>query len=130
MSNAATARGAYRRAMAATAGPRSIEAEAFENVSAALARSARGSAADYPAYVAALSRNLSLWTILAADVARDDNRLDAETRSRIWNLATFVRQHTTRLLQSGVAADVGSFLAINAAIATGLRSGPSRGRGS
>ncbi len=121
MPHAALAQGAYRRAMAATAGPRSIEADAFEKMNGELTRAAKHHGGDYPAYVAALSRNLSLWTILATDVARDDNPLPAETRTRIWKLAAFVRERTRQLMRPNAAADIGALIDINTNMIAGLR---------
>lgn len=121
MSQSAFAQGAYTRAMIATAGPRSIEAEAFEKINGELMRASRIRSADYPSYVRALSRNLSLWTILAADVARDDNPLPADTRAMIWRIAAFVRQRTQALMQAGAAAELAALIDINANMIAGLK---------
>lgn len=119
------AQNAYQRAMIATAGPRSIEADAFERINGELLCAARGQIQDYPSFVKALSRNLSLWTILAADVAQDANALPAETRTMIWKIAAFVRQRTHFLLQPGAEIEISALIDLNAAMIAGLQAKPS-----
>lgn len=121
MSQSAFAQSAYTRAMIATAGPRAIEAEAFEKINAEMLRASRNQGADHPAYVRALSRNLSLWTILAADVARSDNPLPENTKAMIWKIAAFVRRRTQELMQAGASADIAALVEINANMIAGLR---------
>lgn len=118
------AQNAYQRAMIATAGPRSIEADAFGRINGELLRAARRQNEDYPAFVKALSRNLSLWTILAADVAQDENALPAETRTMIWKIAAFVRQRTHFLLQPGAEIEISALIDLNAAMIAGLQTRP------
>lgn len=124
MAHTGLAQKAYQRALIATAGPRSIEAEAFERLNGELLRAARRHDTDYPAFVKALSRNLSMWTILAADVAQDDNALPAETRARILKLAAFVRQRTHFLLQPGARIEISALIDLNAAMISGLQGKP------
>lgn len=121
MSQSAFAQSAYTRAMIATAGPRAIEAEAFEKINGEMLRASRGQGDDHPAYVRALSRNLSLWTILAADVARNDNPLRGDTKAMIWKIAAFVRRRTQELMQAGAPADIAALIEINANMIAGLR---------
>jgi flagellar protein FlaF len=115
---------AYQRAMIATAGPRSIEADAFERINGELLCAARRQIQDYPSIVKALSRNLSLWTILAADVAQDANALPDETRTMIWKIAAFVRQRTHFLLQPGAEIEISALIDLNAAMIAGLQAKP------
>ncbi|NWG92193.1 MAG: flagellar biosynthesis regulator FlaF [Parvularculaceae bacterium] len=121
MAHAAHAYGAYKRAMIATSGPRALEAEAFERINAELRQAQRSREQNYPAFVAALSRNSRLWTILAADVADDANALPRDTRIAIWRLSAFVRCHTQKLLQPNSAAPIDPLLAINLDMIAGLR---------
>jgi flagellar protein FlaF len=122
MAHVALAYGAYKRAMMATSGPRSLEAEAFERVNGELRRAQKIRSENYPAYVAALSRNVTLWTILAADVADDRNALPVETRAAVWRLSGFVRKHTQMLLQPNAVAAIDPLVAVNADMIAGLSS--------
>lgn len=117
---------AYRTAMLATAGPRSIEADALARVNGELVRSEKRKAADYPAYVRALSRNLDLWNAFAADVAHRDNQLPPELRTMIWRLAGFVRFQTQALLQTSSSAEATTLIDINNNIITGLKTAGER----
>ncbi|MFW2545323.1 flagellar biosynthesis regulator FlaF [Primorskyibacter sp. 2E107] len=72
----------------------------------------------YPRLVEALSDNQRLWTFLAADVADKDNALPQELRARIFYLAEFVQQHTSKVLMK--KGRITPLLEINAAILRGL----------
>ncbi|OFW99585.1 MAG: hypothetical protein A3E78_00350 [Alphaproteobacteria bacterium RIFCSPHIGHO2_12_FULL_63_12] len=122
MASIAAASSAYHQAKRAIAGPRTIEASAFERINGDLDRSAGNSERNYPAFIEALSRNASLWTVLAADVIRDENALPTELRAKIFNLAIFVRKRTQHLMTSGSAPDVSILTDINRNIISGLRS--------
>lgn len=113
--------GAYRRAMMATAGPRSIEAETMEKINREMIGSAARRNDDFPGYVAALARNASLWTVLAADVVLDSNPLPNETKALIWNLSAFVRRVTQDLMRGEGKGDIASLIEINSNVASGLR---------
>jgi flagellar protein FlaF len=115
---------AYRQAMLATAGPRSIEAEALLRVNGELMRATRRRDADYTAYVRALSRNLDVWNAFAADVAHRDNKLPADVRTKIWRLAAFVRFQTQALLRPASQGDSASLIEINNNIIAGLKAQP------
>lgn len=119
MADISTAGEGYRNAMLATANPRFIEAAALSKAAARLKAAAERAGGDHPGYIAALSRNLTLWTLLAADAAHPRNSLPAELRAAIIRLAGFVRRQTLQLQRSG-GADIDVLLEINANIAAGL----------
>lgn len=127
MASIAAASSAYHQAKRAIAGPRTIEASAFERINGDLDRSAGNSERNYPEFIAALSRNASMWTVLAADVIRDENELPVELRAKIFNLATFVRNKTQQLMKTGSTPDVRILTDINRNIISGLRNAASKG---
>jgi flagellar protein FlaF len=116
------ARGAYQRSMIATAGPRAIERGLFEKINGELIHASQSAADDYPSFVKALSKNLSLWTLLAADVASNKNKLPFETRASIFKLAAYVRHHTQQLLQSNAENNISMLIELNSTIIAGLKS--------
>ncbi|MEQ1931604.1 MAG: flagellar biosynthesis regulator FlaF [Parvularculaceae bacterium] len=124
MSITADASDTYNRAARALGEPRAIETQLFSRVTGALSRAAPGRDSDYPAFVAALSANLQLWTALAADVASDGNRLPTALRAQIFNLAKFTRLLTSRLLSGDRDADPQALIDVNLSILRGLRREP------
>lgn len=66
----------------------------------------------------ALHENRRLWTLLASDVADNENGLPKDLRVRILYLAEFIRQHTAKVLKS--EASVVPLLEINIAVMRGL----------
>ncbi|MFN0024048.1 MAG: flagellar biosynthesis regulator FlaF [Parvularculaceae bacterium] len=127
MQKASPAQGVYRHAMRATASPRAIEAGAIADATRDLKSGIAGRERDFPAYIAALSRNLGLWTHLAADIIHLDNKLPNELRTQLLRLAAFVRSHTLRLQRQDVAADPNVLIEINQNIIAGLQAAPAAG---
>ncbi len=105
--------------MLATASPRSIEGAALSRAAADIKAASARIIADHPGYIAALSRNLTLWTRFAADAADPRNGLPLELRADVIRLAAFVRHQTLRL-QRGEEAELDVLLDINKNIAAGL----------
>lgn len=97
---------------------RASEYEAIARVSHKLRSAALNRKNDYPAFVAAIHDNRRLWSILAADIARDGNPLPAALRSRLFWLAEFTEAESRRLLRN--EGDVGILIEINACILQGL----------
>ena len=127
MATIAAASNAYHHAKRAIAGPRTIEASAFERINGDLDRGARNSERNYPAFIEALSRNASMWTVLASDVIGDENGLPVELRANIFNLAAFVRKQTQLLMRGEGKPDVGILTEINRNIIAGLRNAAPKG---
>jgi len=110
---AKTAYSAPRQAAIRT--PRSIEYDAFAQITARLKAADGGS---FPTLVAALHDNRRLWTALAADVAESGNSLPEHLRAQLFYLAKFTRAHTSKILAGTEAADV--LVEINTAVMRGL----------
>ncbi len=127
MQKASPAQSAYRRATRATASPRAIEAYAIADATRTLKSGITNRERDFPRYIAALSRNLDLWTHLAADIIHLDNKLPNELRTQLVRLAAFVRSHTLRLQRRDVAADPNVLIEINQNIIAGLQAAPVAG---
>ncbi len=120
----------YRQAMLATASARSIEGAALAKAAADIQRSFDRRDRDHPGYIAALSRNLTLWTHLALDAAHPGNALPVDLRAAVIRLSAFVRAHTLRLQSRDAAVDAGVLLEINRNILAGLAGRAQPGEGS
>lgn len=114
--------------MLATSSPRAIESEALARASVDLRRCYERRDDNYPAYVAALSRNLALWSLLAADAASSGNQLPRVLRAGVIRLAAFVRVETFRLQRSRAETGIAALLEINTNVSAGLR-GPAAAGG-
>ncbi|MCI2394744.1 flagellar biosynthesis regulator FlaF [Aliiroseovarius sediminis] len=95
---------------------RGTEYEAFAKVTHQLGRARTSSFADL---AAALHENRRLWTLLAADVANEDNALPSDLRARLFYLAEFTADHSRKVLSEGEDASV--LVEINTAVMRGLR---------
>lgn len=95
---------------------RSIEHQLFSQITARLRDAA--ASGDFPRLAAALHDNRRLWTVLAADVADDENALPASLRAQIFYLAEFTGHHTARILTEG--ATPAPLIEINRTIMAGL----------
>lgn len=114
----AQAQRGYAQHARTTQTPRSTEYELIARVTHRIKAAAEAGPRAYPRLVEALSDNHRLWTTLAVDVADADNGLPQELRARIFYLAEFVQQHTSKVLAR--KARIGPLLEINAAILRGL----------
>ena len=112
------AKTAYTANQAPIRTPRGTEYEAFARITHRL-KTASADTAPFPEFAAALHSNRQLWTLLAADVAERDNALPAELRARIFYLAEFTAQHTSKVLRGTDTADV--LVDVNTAVMRGLR---------
>jgi flagellar biosynthesis activator protein FlaF len=113
---AKTAYSAPRQAAIRT--PRTIEYEAFAQITARLKTASAGGAGNFPALAAALHENRRLWTTLAADVAGTGNALPEALRARLFYLSEFTAIHTSKVLSGKESAD--PLIEINAAVMAGL----------
>jgi len=122
MYEASLARNGYENSTKSTADMRGVEYQIFARITQQLA-SYNKSAHDYhPKMTQALHNNLRLWTILAADVANDNNKLPTELRSSLFYLAEFTRQHTAKVYAG--EADTKVLVDINTMVMRGLRNTP------
>lgn len=98
---------------------RGIEYEAFARITHRLKSSAEKSRGEFGQLAQAIHENRQLWTLLAADVAADDNGLPADLRARIFYLYEFTNQHSRKVLKN--PDEVSALVEINTAIMRGLR---------
>ncbi|MEM7519454.1 MAG: flagellar biosynthesis regulator FlaF [Pseudomonadota bacterium] len=95
------------------------EYEVFAQVTQRLRAAAVSAKTDFPRYVDALHDNRRLWTALAVEVADQKNDLPDDLRARIFYLAEFTIQQTTKVLSE--KASVMPLLEINVAVMRGLK---------
>lgn len=93
--------------------PRSIEVAAFNQSNARLR-----AAATFPEVASALHRNRELWSIIAADVASDENMLPTQVRAQLFYLSEFTHEHSRKVLKQD--ATVAPLIEINNAMINGL----------
>ncbi len=119
MYEVALAKNGYEDPSMMTGDTRGVEYQVFARITRLLANP-NVNAPDYSAKLTeALHKNLQLWTILAVDVANDNNDLPAQLRSSIFYLAEFTRQHTAKV--HAREADTKVLVDINTMIMRGLR---------
>lgn len=99
--------------------PRGVEYEAFARITHRLNTAAAKGRAGFGLLAQAVHDNRKLWTLLAADVASDDNALPQELRARIFYLAEFTNQHSSQVLNGKTGPEI--LVEINTAIMRGLR---------
>lgn len=118
---AAARYGAIQRA---SASPRELEVQALTQIAQQL-----DSAADMPARVAALHRNLRLWTILESDLLHQDNALPPAVKAPLLSLAAFARRASLAAMSDLRPLD--ALAALNRDLAEGLatRPAPAAARG-
>lgn len=98
---------------------RNIEYEALAKVSKKLSHAWQHKQTDFSAFVTALHENLSLWRLLASDVANNDNVLPAALRAKLFYLFEFVKKQTHLAMRNVSGVEV--LLDINTAVMRGLR---------
>lgn len=98
---------------------RSIEYEALARVTQKLSAAWAHRKEDFPALVAAVSENQTLWSTLAADVASPGNALPAPLRAQLFYLYEFTNLQNSRILAGQAGVDC--LIDINTAIMRGLR---------
>lgn len=123
MYNSELAHTAYARPDAPMRAPRTLEYDAFAQVTrrlaAAPAASDTAANAAFPRLAAALDDNRRLWRTLAADVADPGNALPPTLRARIFYLYEFTEAHSRRVLDGQAGTQV--LVDINTAVMRGLR---------
>ncbi|WP_425071563.1 flagellar biosynthesis regulator FlaF [Sagittula sp. S175] len=112
---------AYAQNARTTQTPRGTEYELIARVTHRIKAAAEGGPMAYPKLVEALSDNQRLWTMLAIDVADERNALPQDLRARIFYLAEFVQQQTSKVLTR--KGRITPLLEINAAVLKGLGGG-------
>lgn len=69
--------------------------------------------------IRALRFNLSLWTVLEADLARPDNLLPVQLKADLFSLALYVDRETARYLRSGGVGRIAALSRLNRIMAGG-----------
>ena len=111
---------AYSAVSAPTRTARSTEYEAVARITHQMQSADAKGSAGFAALVEALHANKKLWRIFAIDVADAANPLPKDLKARIFYLAEFTQQHTSKVLAR--RESVAPLLEINTAILRGLRS--------
>ena len=112
---------AYSAASAPTRTARGTEYEAVARITMRI-RAAYDKGPDgFVALAEALHDNRKLWGIFATDVADAGNPLPNDLKARLFYLAEFTNQHTSKVLAREESVE--PLIDINTAILRGLRSG-------
>ncbi|MCF8486546.1 MAG: flagellar biosynthesis regulator FlaF [Rhodobacteraceae bacterium] len=109
----------YARPDATLRPMRSIEYEALARVTRKLSAAWPRRKDDFPALIAALNDNLTLWSTLAADVALPENGLPAPLRAQLFYLYEFTDHHSRTVRDGKATVDV--LIDVNTAVMRGLR---------
>lgn len=109
---------AYGQTQHRIAGDRDIEYALFAQITEALENVATNAVEGAAARVDAISRNLSLWTILATDLLAPSNALPADIKKRLLILAEFVRRESMKRLSDD--GELNPFIVINRTVMSGL----------
>lgn len=114
-----SAASAYAKVTKSTAAPRSVEYQAFLQVNGRLMAAKRNPDTPFGELAEAVYQNSRLWTILAADVALEENPLPLPLKAQIISLALY-SQKTGKAVLRG-EADLSDLIDVNTAITNGLR---------
>ncbi|WP_331460000.1 flagellar biosynthesis regulator FlaF [Cochlodiniinecator piscidefendens] len=119
------AKTAYTASTQAIRTPRRTEFEAFAKITQKLKAAADAPASDFTKRAEAIYDNRQLWTLIASQVADDDNELPRQLRARLFYLAEFTNEHSRKVLKNEAGFD--ALIEINTAIMRGLRDDPTIG---
>jgi flagellar protein FlaF len=120
MNAAELARSAYSSTKSTILTDRGTEYAVFARITQNIKAASNRGSTGFPALVAALHENRSLWSILANDVADNDNQLPQQLRARIFYLAEFTNIQTQKILAGTASAD--ALIDVNTSVMRGLRS--------
>lgn len=123
MNSQTLAKAAYSQGHTPVRTERGTEYELFATVTHKLRVAAAKGKPGFAALADAVYHNRQLWTLLATDVADKDNALPKDIRARIFYLAEFTQDYSSKVLSKG--ASIAPLVEINAAMMRGLR-GPSK----
>ena len=114
---------AYGNAQSASKSASQIEYQAFAKVTNRMTKNHSDDpierALKFADLAAAMHDNLKLWTIVAGDVAQENNGLPEKLRAQLFYLAEFTRVHTQRVLKGETGP--APLIDINTSIMRGLR---------
>ena len=126
MNTASLAQSAYSQASSIAPLSRDTEYRAFSQVTRRMAGAMPVTAQSFPRLVEALHQNQRLWTMLAADVAGEQNRLPRQLRAQIFYLYEFTAQHTRKVLRKEADPDI--LVELNTTVMRGLRAATAEAR--
>lgn len=115
---------AYARASQAALSPRELEAAVLIKAATRLQAISDDWDGRRPELGEALGFNQKLWTILVAEVTREDSPVPHDIKQNILNLGMFTFNRTLSLLAEPQAAKLAALVNINREIAAGLRATP------
>ncbi len=118
MNSIAFAKSGYSALSQATRSPNSIEFDVIARVTSDLDNANKKREVDFTSFVAALSKNRRLWTLLAADVSSPANRLSPTLKSQIFYLSEFVEKQSKQALKDNQSVD--ALIEINTNLLKGL----------
>lgn len=111
------AKTAYGTSTSALRGSKEIEYEIFAKVTKGLV-AANQEPANFPKMLNALTDNERLWTILAKDVASEENSLPNALRAQIFYLYEFTINQSNQIREG--AASVDALIDVNRSVMRGL----------
>lgn len=110
---------AYGQTAAPTRTARGTEYDVMARITHRLIAAAKQGRKGFSQLCQAVHDNRRMWTILATDVADAGNPLPQELRARIFYLAEFTQEHSSKVLRR--EATVAALVEINTAVMRGLR---------
>jgi flagellar biosynthesis activator protein FlaF len=122
MNAAELARTAYSTSKTTIRTDRSTEYDVFARITQNIKTAMDSGRLGFPALATALHENRRLWSILASDVANEDNALPNQLRARIFYLAEFTELQSRKILADEASAQ--TLIDINTSVMRGLRSVP------
>jgi flagellar biosynthesis activator protein FlaF len=113
---------AYQQAAQRAENPRDTEYRLFALVTRALIDASESDALETGARVAALDWNRRLWSVLANDCAKPENRLPDVLKARIISLSLWVNRHTSAVARREATFDL--LIEVNRTVMQGLTPTP------
>lgn len=107
----------YQKSAQSVGAPQSVEYQAFQRVNAGL-RAAMKDGAGHEKLAAAVHANTKLWTVLAVDLASDENQLSDKLRAQLIGLAQYSIKQGLRIMSGEETAE--TLITINGAVMGGL----------
>lgn len=120
MNNAALALSTYGDVATPARSERDVEYQAFARVTSNLEAVNGRETENFAKTVDALYLNRRLWTILATDIAHDNNALEDKMKVQLVSLSIFVIKYSSTALRE--KSSVKPLIEINKTIMRGLRS--------
>lgn len=119
MQNAVMATEGYSNSRSQTKTAKSIEYDAISQITFLLQSSVTAPGIPFSRLCEVVNKNRKLWRIFSIEALNPNNPLMPQTKAQILNLATFVENHSSRVLRREV--DARMLVEINVAIMRGLQ---------